>query len=58
VTAEFSLAQERLAFPVRPQYDEVDYPTLFAEPHPCIVETLMASDDALDMYAKGLPARL
>jgi hypothetical protein len=43
---------------VRPQYDEVDYPTLFAEPHPCIVETLMASDDALDMYAKGLPARL
>jgi transglutaminase-like putative cysteine protease len=58
VAAEFSLGPERLAFVVRPEYDEIDYPTLFAEPHPCIVETLMASDDALDMYAKGLPERL
>jgi transglutaminase-like putative cysteine protease len=58
VAAEFSLGQERLAFPVRPYYDEVDYPTLYAEPHPSIVKTLMASDDALDMYAKVLPARL
>jgi len=58
VAAAFSLDRERLAFPIRPQYDEVDYPVLFAAPHPSIVHTLTTNEDALVMYERGLPARL
>ena len=58
VDAQFSLDEERLAFPVRPQFDEVDYPTLYVEPHPAIVATLEGNDDALVMYLKGLPRSL
>jgi hypothetical protein len=43
---------------IRSEYDEVDYPQLFVEPHPAIVETLLRNDDAIEMYLKGLPDRL
>ncbi len=58
VRAEFSLTEERLAFPVRALFDEIDYPELYAEPHPAIVTTLERHDDALIMYREGLPDRL
>jgi transglutaminase-like putative cysteine protease len=58
VDAQFSLDEERLAFPVRAHYDEIDYPVLFAEPHPAIVHTLTSNDDALEMYQNRLPDRL
>jgi transglutaminase-like putative cysteine protease len=58
VAAEFSLGAERLAFPVRPERDEIDYPVLYAEPHPVIVETLMSNEDAYLMYTKNLPTQL
>ena len=58
VAAEFALDQEKLAFPVRARFDEIDYPRLFVEPHPAIVETLTTNDDALVMYQRGLPSRL
>jgi transglutaminase-like putative cysteine protease len=58
VAAEFSLDEERLAFPIRKSYDEVDYPTLYAEPHARIVETLAGNDDVLVMYLEGLPDRI
>jgi transglutaminase-like putative cysteine protease len=58
VDAQFSLDRERLAFRIRPEYDEVDYRVNHAEPHPAIVRTLVENDDAIAMYAKGLPAAL
>jgi transglutaminase-like putative cysteine protease len=58
VNAEFSLAEERLAFPIRDRFDECDYPTLYATPHPAIVRTLTANHDAIEMYRNGLPDRL
>jgi transglutaminase-like putative cysteine protease len=58
VTAEFDLDVERLAFPIRGQYDEVDYPHLYAEPHASIVATLESNDDALVMYRERLPQTL
>ena len=57
VDAQFSLEREQLAFPVRPEYDEIDYPTLYAEPHSRIVDTLVANDDVTTMYT-NLPSRL
>jgi transglutaminase-like putative cysteine protease len=40
VDAQFSTGEERLAFPVRTEYDEVDYPTIYANPHPRVMEAL------------------
>ena len=58
VDAQFSLDEERLAFAVRPEHDEIDYLRNCAEPHPSIARTLMAHDDALVMYREGLPSSL
>ncbi len=58
IDAQFSLGEEKLAFPARVAFDEVDYPKLFAQPHPSIVVTLAANDDAAIMYRNGLPSNL
>ncbi len=58
VDAQFSLGEERLAFAIRPQYDEVDYLVNHASPHPAIVASLAAHDDALEMYRHRLPSEL
>ncbi|MEV6792914.1 transglutaminase family protein [Streptomyces sp. NPDC051320] len=46
INAEFSLADERLAWRVRPELGEADYPVLFAAPHPVVLNTLRAAVDA------------
>lgn len=58
VQAEFSLGSERLAWPVRPELGELDYPELYVRPHPAIVFALRAADDALALSADGLPDAL
>lgn len=58
VAAEFSLDEERLAFAIRPQFDEVDYLVNSPTPHPVIAATLAEHDDVLEMYRHHLPAAL
>lgn len=58
IEAEFSLGAERLAWPVRPNLGEIDYPQLYVRPHPAIVFALRAADDALKLGAGGLPEAL
>lgn len=48
VHAEFSIDKEILAFNIRPEYDEKDYPNLYAEPLPELMAVLENSDDAID----------
>ncbi|MFI7093068.1 hypothetical protein [Streptomyces lydicus] len=43
--AQFRLDREQLAFAVRPEFNEVDHPVLFAEPHPAVLQCLR---DAVD----------
>ncbi|MBW5483809.1 transglutaminase-like domain-containing protein [Streptomyces bambusae] len=57
VDARFSLDEERLAFPVRPELGEVDYPVLHADPHPPTVRALRNSADRLALWA-NLPTAL
>ncbi|MEU9102197.1 transglutaminase domain-containing protein [Streptomyces sp. NPDC048361] len=45
VDARFSLDEERLAWQVRPEFSEVDYPGLYAAPHPAVVAALKAAPD-------------
>jgi transglutaminase-like putative cysteine protease len=40
VEAQFSINEEKIAFPVRVEYGEIDYPVIYATPHPLVVEAL------------------
>ncbi|GAA4929832.1 transglutaminase family protein [Streptomyces coeruleoprunus] len=57
VDAQFSLDEERLAFPVRPECNELDYPVLYAAPHPVVLKALRAATDRAHLW-KILPAEL
>ncbi|MFI1825849.1 transglutaminase domain-containing protein [Streptomyces sp. NPDC020412] len=57
VDAQFSLDEERLAFPVRPESNEVDYPELYAAPHPVVLAALKAAPDRKHLLAH-LPTAL
>ncbi|MBO7749043.1 transglutaminase family protein [Paenibacillus sp. MWE-103] len=58
ILAEFSLVEEKLAFPVREEYDEVDYLTIFKSPNMKTIEALKNNNDCINMYLHGLPDRL
>ena|SRR5579883_2283153 len=58
VDAQFSVDDEKLAFPVRRDLGEIDYLVNHAEPHPKVVEALTSHQIARDMYRCGLPAEL
>jgi transglutaminase-like putative cysteine protease len=57
VDARFSLERERLAFAVRPELGEVDYPVLYASPHPAVLRVLRAATDRPHLW-RTLPAAL
>jgi transglutaminase-like putative cysteine protease len=59
IDAQFSLRKEKLAFPIREEYGEIDYLINHPEPHPRIVETLESHEDCRVMYGTGrLPTDL
>jgi transglutaminase-like putative cysteine protease len=57
VDAQFSLAEERLAWPIRPEYGEVDYLENLPTPHPLVVATLEAHGDYRELL-QSLPDAL
>lgn len=57
VDARFSLRGERLAFVPDPTSHEVDYPVLYAEPHPVVLAALKAAPDRPHLW-KTLPTAL
>ncbi|PBC65684.1 transglutaminase [Streptomyces sp. Tue6028] len=57
VDAQFSLKGERLAFTPDPESNELDYPVLYAEPHPVVLDVLKAAPDRPTLW-KTLPTAL
>ncbi|MFD5101327.1 transglutaminase domain-containing protein [Streptomyces albidochromogenes] len=57
VDARFSVDGERLAFTVRTECGEVDYPQLYAAPHPAVLGALRAAPDRSSLWPT-LPAAL
>ncbi|MEX0168882.1 transglutaminase-like domain-containing protein [Streptomyces sp. LMG1-1-1.1] len=57
VDARFSLGEERLAWTVRPELGEVDYPELHPEPHPAVLDVLKAAEDRPHLW-RTLPTKL
>ncbi|GAA4880790.1 transglutaminase family protein [Paenibacillus vulneris] len=58
VQAEFSTTEEKLAFPIRTHYEEIDYPVIYAQPNAKTMETLASHTDVLTMYLHRLPTDL
>ncbi|WP_406369761.1 transglutaminase [Streptomyces sp. NBC_00647] len=57
VNAQFSLDGERLAFAPDPKSNELDYPVLYAEPHPAVLSALKVAPDRLSLW-RTLPTAL
>lgn len=57
VDAQFSLNGERLAFPVDPKSNELDYPVLYAKPHPAVLGALQGAADRPHLW-QTLPTAL
>ncbi|MFB6563555.1 transglutaminase family protein [Streptomyces sp. NPDC056400] len=57
VDTRFDLDRERLAFPVRPELGEIDYPELYAAPHPAVLRALQESADRPQSW-RNLPTAL
>jgi transglutaminase-like putative cysteine protease len=58
VQAEFSTGDERLAYVVRPELDEIDYPTIYTQPHPKVVNALREHSNCLHLCEHFLPDQL
>ena len=58
IDAQMCIDAEKLAFPIRPEYDEIDYKLIYAEPAPITMQILESSTDALYMYLHSLPESL
>ncbi len=56
--SEFSLDEEHLAFPVRKEYDEIDFPTLFAHPLKNTTDALEQSENCEHLIRHHLPTNL
>ncbi|MFJ5800699.1 transglutaminase-like domain-containing protein [Streptomyces decoyicus] len=57
VDAQFRLDREQLAFPARPEFNELDLPVLFAEPHPVVLQCLREAVDRPHLW-QTLPTDL
>lgn len=57
VDSQFSLDEERLAYPIRESLGERDYPHVLAEPAPAVIEALHQAPDTLAL-SRSLPAEL
>lgn len=57
VDARFDLDHEQLAFPVRPELGEINYPELYAAPHPAVLSALQDSADRPQLWGR-LPTAL
>ncbi|MDP5274328.1 transglutaminase-like domain-containing protein [Chengkuizengella axinellae] len=58
VNAQFSLNEEKLAFPVREYYGEIDYPVIFSKPNEKTIKTLKENTNCINMYLHNLPNEL
>lgn len=56
VDAQFRLDMEQLAWPVRPELGERDYPELHVHPSVKVVTTLSSATDILELCVGGLPS--
>ncbi|MCH1624094.1 transglutaminase-like domain-containing protein [Ferdinandcohnia quinoae] len=52
VTSEFSIAPEKLAYPIRTELGEIDYPYVYSEPLENVVVSMQQSVDCKELFFK------
>lgn len=52
VDSEFSIETEKLAYPIRPELGEVDYPYVFTKPLPEVITSMEDSADTAELFFK------
>jgi transglutaminase-like putative cysteine protease len=57
IDAQFSIDEEKLAFPIRKKYDEKDYPIIYTEPNANTINTLKQNLDCNILF-QNLPTQL
>ncbi|MGP4040144.1 transglutaminase-like domain-containing protein [Gracilibacillus sp. D59] len=58
VQAEFSIDEEKLAFPIQEKQGEIDFPIIFSNPNAKTIKTLQSNTNVIDMYKRHLPEHL
>ncbi|MRX56570.1 transglutaminase [Bacillus idriensis] len=58
IDAQFSIDEEKLAFPTYEEFDEKDYPVIYVQPHPKTIAVLKQHTNVLEMYKHHLPESL
>jgi transglutaminase-like putative cysteine protease len=58
IQTEFSTSKEQLAYVVQSELDEIDYPTIYAQPHPKVVKALREQTNCLHLCQYFLPDQL
>lgn len=52
VDAQFSVKPEKLAYPIRPELGEIDYPTVFTKPLDSVIDSMRNSKDSFELFFK------
>ena len=52
IDSQFSIETEQLAYPIRPELGEVDYPNVFKAPLPAVLEAMRTSKDSQELFFK------
>lgn len=50
VSSEFSITPEKLAYPIRTEMDEIDYPHVFSEPLVEVISGMKQSNDCKELF--------
>lgn len=58
IDARFSIDEEILAFSIKEEFGEKDYPVIYTHPHPKTIAVLEEHTDVLEMYKHHLPESL
>lgn len=52
IDSQFTIEKEQLAYPIRPEYGEIDYPNVFTKPLDSVIEAMEDSKDSMELFFK------
>lgn len=52
IDSEFTIEKEQLAYPIRPELGEVDYPNIFTRPLDSVIHSMKDSKDSKELFFK------
>lgn len=52
INSQFSIEEEKLAYPIRTEMGEVDYPNVFVKPLDSVVQSMIESENNQELFSK------